>query len=142
MNRAATSRPRLEPTHSPHKYVSGTGFLPVELLPISLSLSAMVVQVEIELEGGRRNQLKSQFHDRYATRITPSPQAHAADLLARLRSGDGSFQLFFFYGVQPTAIYIIIKAADGKYVGGQGPLRVKNPEIEQCYCPAPDPKDW
>jgi hypothetical protein len=56
-------------------------------------------QITIEHEG-RRSKLKSQLSD----------------------LGDGSYQIFFYYGIQPDKIYIHVTGNDGGFVGGKGPV--------------------
>lgn len=73
--------------------------------------SSFDVQIFIEHEG-RRSRLRSEVRDR----------------------GDGTYQIFFYYGIQPDSLVISVRL-DGQYVGGTGPLVIKNAEVEQCYCP-------
>jgi len=80
-----------------------------------------VFQAQIFVEhDGKRSTLKSELSDR----------------------GDGTYQIFFFYGIQPDRLLIHVTGRDGVYVGGKGPRAIKRAEVEQCYCPASDVEDW
>jgi hypothetical protein len=80
--------------------------------------NAFIAKIEIEHDG-RRSRLRSEIRDR----------------------GDGTYQVFFFYGIQPDSLILSIQTASGEFVGGDGPRIVKNVEVEQCYCPR-DPHHW
>ena len=86
----------------------------------SAGSGAFHAKIFLEQEGGQRLLLKSQLHDR----------------------GDGSYQIFFFYGIQPTKLIFHVTDKRGSFVGGKGPRVVKKPEVEQCDCPDPDPERW
>ncbi|EKX33620.1 hypothetical protein GUITHDRAFT_120208 [Guillardia theta CCMP2712] len=92
----------------------------------SAGAGAFRVQVHI-LVGGKKKQLKTEVQDR----------------------GDGSYQAVFWYGIQPEALIISVTTKEGKYVRKEGeesarsgPITLKKVEVEQCYCPDPDPERW
>jgi len=85
----------------------------------SAGKDAFRAQIFLEHDG-KRSMLKSQIHDR----------------------GDGSYLIFFFYGIQPDRLAIHVTGKDGVHVGGKGAKAIKKAEVEQCYCPAKDVEDW
>jgi hypothetical protein len=78
----------------------------------SAGANAFDVQILITHEG-RHSKLRSEVRDR----------------------GDGTYQVFFFFGIQPDSLIISVKTTDGQFVGGHGPVVVQDVEVEQCYCP-------
>ena len=78
----------------------------------SAGANVFIAKVYIEHDGGR-SQLRNEIRDR----------------------GDGTYQIFIYYGIQPHALILSVQTADGQYVGGSGPRIVKDVEVEQCYCP-------
>jgi hypothetical protein len=88
---------------------------------LTASAGKDVFRAQVVLEhDGKRSTLKSQLSDR----------------------GDGTYQIFFYYGIQPDRLLIHVTGRDGVYVGGKGPRAIRRAEVEQCYCPASDVEDW